>query len=149
MMCVSQIITWYTLNLYNAVCQLYVNKAGRKRKKRNNYLQDMIPSLTHRNCQPCQKLFVSLHLGPGTFVWRAERGRSVILPHNAQRPTVVSASAFQLHWWHTGTKQICTMVNQMGSGLQLPMFFWVCHWLAVWPRPSYFTSLSLSFLIYM
>ena len=139
----------YTLNLYNAVCQLYLNKTGRKRKKRNNYLQNMVPCLTHSRCQLCQKLFVSLHLSPGTFVSRAERERSVIRPHNEQGPAVVNASAFKMPWWHTGTKQIYTMVKQMGSGLQLPMFFWLCHLLAVWPRPSYFTSLSLSFLIYM
>ena len=28
MMYVSQIIMWYTLNLYSAVCQLYLNKTG-------------------------------------------------------------------------------------------------------------------------
>ena len=28
MMCVSQIIMFYTLNLYNAACQLFLNKAA-------------------------------------------------------------------------------------------------------------------------
>ena len=32
MMYVSQIIMLYTLNLYSAVCQLYVSKAGRRKK---------------------------------------------------------------------------------------------------------------------
>ena len=31
MMHVSQIIMLYTLNLYSAVCQLYLNKTGRKK----------------------------------------------------------------------------------------------------------------------
>ena len=31
MMYVSQVITLYTLNLYSAVCQSYLNKAGRKK----------------------------------------------------------------------------------------------------------------------
>ena len=31
MMPVSQIIMLYTLNLYSAVCQLYLNKTGRKK----------------------------------------------------------------------------------------------------------------------
>ena len=35
MMYLSQIIMPYTLNLYSAVCQLYLNKTGRK--KRNTY----------------------------------------------------------------------------------------------------------------
>ena len=30
MMYVSQVIMLYTLNLYSAVCQLYLNKTGRK-----------------------------------------------------------------------------------------------------------------------
>ena len=29
-MYVSQIIIWYTWNLYSAICQLYLNKTGRK-----------------------------------------------------------------------------------------------------------------------
>ena len=29
----EQIIVLYTLNLYGAVCQLYLNKTGRKKKK--------------------------------------------------------------------------------------------------------------------
>ena len=33
MMDVSQIIMLYTLNLYTAVCQLYVHKTGRKKKR--------------------------------------------------------------------------------------------------------------------
>ena len=32
MMYVSQIIMLYTLNLYRAICQLYLNKTGRKKK---------------------------------------------------------------------------------------------------------------------
>ena len=31
MMCVSQIIMLYTLSLYSAVCQLYINKIARKK----------------------------------------------------------------------------------------------------------------------
>ena len=31
MMYISQIIMLYTLNLYRAVCQLYLNKKGRKK----------------------------------------------------------------------------------------------------------------------
>ena len=31
MMCIDKIIMLYTLNLYSAVCQLYVNKTGRER----------------------------------------------------------------------------------------------------------------------
>ena len=31
MMYVNQIIMLYTLNLYSAVCQLYLNKTGRKK----------------------------------------------------------------------------------------------------------------------
>ena len=31
MMCVSQMIMLFTLNLYCAVCQLYLNKTGEKR----------------------------------------------------------------------------------------------------------------------
>ena len=31
-MYISQIIMLYTVNLYNAVCQLYLNKIGRKKK---------------------------------------------------------------------------------------------------------------------
>ena len=34
MMYVSQIIMLHTLNLYSAVCQLYLNKTGRKEKKK-------------------------------------------------------------------------------------------------------------------
>ena len=30
---VSQIFMLYILNLYNAVCQLYLNKTGREKKK--------------------------------------------------------------------------------------------------------------------
>ena len=30
-MYVSEIILWYTLSLYNAVCQLYLDKTGRKK----------------------------------------------------------------------------------------------------------------------
>ena len=33
MMCVSQIILPYTLNLYSTVCQLYLKKIGRKQNK--------------------------------------------------------------------------------------------------------------------
>ena len=33
MMYVSQIVILYTLNLHSAVCQLYLNKTGRKKKK--------------------------------------------------------------------------------------------------------------------
>ena len=33
-MYVREIITLYTLNLYSAVCQLYVNKTGRKNKNK-------------------------------------------------------------------------------------------------------------------
>ena len=32
MMHVSHIITLYTLNLYSAICQLYLDKTGRKKK---------------------------------------------------------------------------------------------------------------------
>ena len=32
-MYVSQIITLYTLNLFTAVCQLYLNKTGRKKRE--------------------------------------------------------------------------------------------------------------------
>ena len=32
MMYVSQIMILYTLNLYSAICQLYLNKTGRRRK---------------------------------------------------------------------------------------------------------------------
>ena len=32
MMYVSQVIMLYTLNLHSAVCQLYLNKTGRKKK---------------------------------------------------------------------------------------------------------------------
>ena len=32
-MYVSQIILLYTLNLYSAVCKLYLHKAGREKKK--------------------------------------------------------------------------------------------------------------------
>ena len=32
MLYVSQIIILYTLNLYNAICQFYLNKTGRKNK---------------------------------------------------------------------------------------------------------------------
>ena len=39
MMYVSQIIMLYTLNLYSAVCQLYLNKAGRREKKKKNQLR--------------------------------------------------------------------------------------------------------------
>ena len=35
MMYVSQIIMLYTLNLYSAVCQLYLSKTGRKKLKTN------------------------------------------------------------------------------------------------------------------
>ena len=35
MMCISQIIMLYTLNLYSAVCQLYLNKIGRKKFEKN------------------------------------------------------------------------------------------------------------------
>ena len=38
MMYVSQIIMLYTLNLYSAVCQLYLKKTGRKQKQSKNYL---------------------------------------------------------------------------------------------------------------
>ena len=31
---VSQIIMLYTLNLYNALCQLYLNKTGKRKKKK-------------------------------------------------------------------------------------------------------------------
>ena len=33
MMYAHQIITLYTLNFYSAICQLYLNKTGRKKKK--------------------------------------------------------------------------------------------------------------------
>ena len=36
MMYVSQIIMLYTLNLYSAVCQLFPNKTGRKKKEEFN-----------------------------------------------------------------------------------------------------------------
>ena len=32
MMYVSQIIMPYTLNIYSAICQLYLNKTGRKKE---------------------------------------------------------------------------------------------------------------------
>ena len=34
MMYVSQVIMLYTWNLHSALCQLYLNKAGRKKKKK-------------------------------------------------------------------------------------------------------------------
>ena len=39
MMYVSQIIMLYTLNLYSAVCQFYLNKTGRKNICSNNICQ--------------------------------------------------------------------------------------------------------------
>ena len=33
MLCVSQIIMLYNLNVYSAVCQLYLNETGKKKKK--------------------------------------------------------------------------------------------------------------------
>ena len=36
-MYVSQIIMLYTLNLYSAVCQLYLNKTGRKITERRDF----------------------------------------------------------------------------------------------------------------
>ena len=37
MMCVNQIIMLYLLNLYTAVCQLYLNKIGRKKRIQFGY----------------------------------------------------------------------------------------------------------------
>ena len=34
MMCVNKIIMFYNLNSHNTVCQLYLNKTGRKRRYR-------------------------------------------------------------------------------------------------------------------
>ena len=36
MICVSQIIIPYTLNVYSAVCQLYLNETGRKKSHDDN-----------------------------------------------------------------------------------------------------------------
>ena len=36
MMYVSQIIMLYTLNFYSAICQLYLNKSGTKKKLEQN-----------------------------------------------------------------------------------------------------------------
>ena len=44
MMCVSQTIMLYTLNLYSTVCQLYLNKTGIK-----IYLKNLLVSLPHRS----------------------------------------------------------------------------------------------------
>ena len=38
-MYVKQIIMLYTLNLYSVVCQLYLNKTGRKQQEREKGLQ--------------------------------------------------------------------------------------------------------------
>ena len=43
---VSEISTLYTLNLYRAVCQLYVNNAGTKKKSWNSELFSLLPSFT-------------------------------------------------------------------------------------------------------
>lgn len=36
--CVGQIITLYTLSIYNFVCQLYLSKAGKYRLKVGNFM---------------------------------------------------------------------------------------------------------------
>ena len=41
MMYVSQIIMLYTLNLCSAVCQLYLNKTGGKKKRKKVRIKDI------------------------------------------------------------------------------------------------------------
>ena len=54
MIYVSQIIKLYTLNSYTAVCQLYLNKAGRKKK---NCLREQEKKTVHT--KTCTQMFIA------------------------------------------------------------------------------------------
>ena len=84
MLYVSQIVM-YTLNLYSAVCQLYLNKTGKKKK--NDGLRNICPLLSRK-----QKLSWKLHpancfhlLSDTCVIWlllaSKESGKSRVLVH--------------------------------------------------------------------
>ena len=60
MMYVSQIIMLCTLNLYSAVCQLYLNKAGRKKKE--NARTALAVQLKYNVSRKGEPIYVALNL---------------------------------------------------------------------------------------
>ena len=42
MMYVSQFIMVYLLNLYSAICQIFLNNTGRKKKERGRWLNEIM-----------------------------------------------------------------------------------------------------------